>query len=72
MKIKLLVARAGTDFSQTVGEIIDVSDDEGHRMILAEQAEPYTPATLVQFAKQQSFVEKAVKKIFGEKAVKDA
>lgn len=39
MKIKLLVPRAGADFSQNRGDEIDVSADEGQRMIDAGQAE---------------------------------
>jgi len=40
MKVKLLVSRAGTDFTQSVGDIIEVSDDEGQRLLDSMQAEP--------------------------------
>lgn len=40
MKVKLLVSRAGVDFSQNAGEEIEVSDAEGKRLIEANQAEP--------------------------------
>ena len=40
MKIKLLTSRAGADFSQNVGDVVDVSDGEGKRMIDAGQAIP--------------------------------
>ena len=39
MKIKLLVSRAGVDFSQNRGEVIEVSEKEGLSMIAAGQAE---------------------------------
>lgn len=38
MKIKLLVARAGVRFSQSVGEIIEVENAEALRMVAAGQA----------------------------------
>lgn len=56
MKIKLLVSRAGTGFAQSVGEIIDVSADEGARMIQAEQAIPVTGAS------PQNTIRKSVKR----------
>ena len=40
MKVKLLVSRAGTNFAQSIGEVINVSADEGARMIQSEQAVP--------------------------------
>jgi hypothetical protein len=40
MKIKLLVGRAGADFAQSPGEVVEVSDAEGKRMIEAGQALP--------------------------------
>lgn len=40
MKVKLLTSRAGIDFSQNFGEVVEVSDPEGKRMIEAGQAEP--------------------------------
>ena len=38
MKVKLLCSRSGIDFSQNAGEEIEVSDDEGLRMVEAGQA----------------------------------
>lgn len=38
MEVKLLVSRVGAGFSQSAGEIIQVSDAEGLRMIEAGQA----------------------------------
>ena len=38
MKVKLLVSRAGAGFVQNRGDEIEVSDDEGARMIEAGQA----------------------------------
>jgi hypothetical protein len=38
MKIELLVSRAGPDISQSRGDVIDVSDAEGARMLAAGQA----------------------------------
>ena len=40
MKVKLLTSRAGVDFSQNAGDVIDVSEAEGKRMIEAGQAAP--------------------------------
>ena len=40
MQVKLTVARVGNSFAQRPGEIIDVSPDEGTRMIAAGQAVP--------------------------------
>ena len=42
MKIKLLVSRAGSDFSQNIGDIIEVGNDEASRMIEAGQAIPFS------------------------------
>lgn len=39
-KVKLLVSRAGTNFVNEVGEVIEVAADEAKRMIAAGQAEP--------------------------------
>jgi hypothetical protein len=39
MKIKLLIGRAGIDFSNNPGDIIDVPDSEAAAMIEAGQAE---------------------------------
>lgn len=40
MKVKLLISRAGVSFVQARGDVIEVDDDEGLRMIQAGQAEP--------------------------------
>lgn len=46
MKIKLLVSRAGMDFSQNAGDEIEVDAAEAKRMIDAGQAEAIeTPKT---------------------------
>lgn len=80
MKLKLLCGRSGVAISQNAGDVIDVDDNEGARMIAAGQAEPYhqNPLeqgverdSLIQAARQPGLVEKAVKKLFGEKAVAD-
>lgn len=60
MKVKLLVSRAGVDFAQNVGDEIDVSDDEGVRMIEAGQAMPVRSAGS----------ERAIQKDRKEKAVR--
>jgi len=39
MKVSLLVSRAGPTFSQKKGDIVDVSSDEGKRLIAAGQAQ---------------------------------
>ena len=39
MRVCLKVSRAGIDFSQQAGDIIDVSADEGKRLIESGQAE---------------------------------
>lgn len=38
MKVVLLVSRAGTNFTQSVGDVIEVSDDEGKRLLDSNQA----------------------------------
>lgn len=39
MEVKLLVSRAGHKFSQSVGDVVEVSDDEALRLIEAGKAE---------------------------------
>ena len=39
MKVSLLVSRAGPPFSQKKGDVVDVSADEGKRLIAAGQAQ---------------------------------
>lgn len=58
MLIKLLVSRAGVNFSQTAGDIVEVENAEAVRMIDAGQAEA---------AKKETIVETATKKIKGKK-----
>lgn len=60
MIVKLLVSRAGANFTQNRGDEIEVGAEEGQRMIDDGQAE------LVREAK----VERAVKSTKGEKAAK--
>tara|TARA_R110000782_G_scaffold140532_1_gene233115 strand:+ start:366 stop:569 length:204 start_codon:yes stop_codon:yes gene_type:complete len=58
MLIKLLVSRAGVNFSQSAGEIVEVEAAEALRMIDAGQAE---------HSKKETVIETATKKIKGKK-----
>lgn len=58
MKVKLLISRAGRNFSQSVGDEIEVGDEEGRRLIEAGKAEPV----------RERRTEKAVRKPTTEKA----
>lgn len=60
MKVKLLISRACSGFSQNVGDEVDVSSDEAVRMIEAGQA------TAVRSAGKNT----ATKKVKTEKATK--
>jgi hypothetical protein len=60
MQVRLLVSRAGANFSQSAGETVDLPEGEAVRMIEAGQAEPVRGET----------VERAVAKTRAEKAVK--
>jgi len=40
MKIKLLVGRAGANFSNDPGEVVDLPSDEATRMVESGKAEP--------------------------------
>ena len=60
MKVKLLVSRASINFVQNAGDVIDVPEAEGKRMIDANQA------VLVREEKK----ERAIKRSKSEKAVK--
>lgn len=60
MKVKLLISRAGVGFVQNRGDVVEVPDDEGARMIASGQAEP------VRTAKRET----AARKPRAEKAVK--
>lgn len=42
MKVKLLISRAGIKFSQSAGDIVEVSEAEAERLIRAGKAEPVT------------------------------
>lgn len=59
MKVKLLISRAGSDFAQNAGDIVEVGEAEARRMVEAGQAEPV------------SVKETATKKITARKAVKE-
>jgi F0F1-type ATP synthase membrane subunit b/b' len=61
MKVRLLVARAGADFSQNRGDVIEVSAAEGERMIEAGQAEILRQAAAPEKAVRAAAVEKATK-----------
>jgi hypothetical protein len=39
VKVRLLVNRAGINFSQSTGDVVDVSDAEAQRLIASAQAE---------------------------------
>jgi len=58
MKVKLIVSRAGIDFTQNAGDEITVTDKEGLALIQANQAEPITK------------IEKAAGKKATKKAIK--
>lgn len=58
MKVKLNISRAGKGFSQNAGDEIEVSDEEGRRLIELAKAEPV----------RQKRKETATKKITAEKA----
>lgn len=60
MKVKLLVSRSGANGAQNRGDIVDVSDDEGPRMIEVGQAEPIR-AAVKETAVSKRKVEKAAK-----------
>jgi hypothetical protein len=51
MKIKLLIGRAGIDFSNNPGDIIDVPDSEAAALIQAKQAEAVSKAPKKRAAK---------------------
>ena len=78
MQLKLLCGRSGVELSQNAGDVIEVDDAEGERMIAAGQAElciqerpsqnSLNQNSLAEVARQPGLLEKAAKKIFGEKA----
>lgn len=57
MKVKLLVPRCGKDFTQNVGDEIEVSDAEGKRML---EAQPPQARPVRGTRKSKTKVEKAV------------
>lgn len=59
MKVRLTVSRAGGRVSHSAGEVIEVGEKEGSRLIDAGQAEPV------------SFKETATKKSRPQKAIKE-
>lgn len=60
MQVKLLVSRVGANFSQSRGEVVEVSDAEAIRMVESGQAELIRAAS----------PEKAVSRSKAEKAAK--
>jgi ATP-dependent DNA ligase len=58
MKVTLLVSRAGVDFTQAPGDLIEVSDDEGGRLIADGQAVAESSADV-----EAPPVKKAAKKV---------
>ena len=62
MQVRLLVSRAGAAFAQNRGEVVEVSDAEGARMVAAGQA------VAVDAGPRAAPVERAVKR--GAKAEK--
>jgi len=61
MLVKLLIARATATAAQNRGDVVEVSNDDGARMIQAEQAEA---------VRSERRPEKAVKRSKAEKATK--
>lgn len=59
MKVKLLVSRAGSGFSQSPGDEVDVDDAEGSRMIAAGQAEQVGQQRAVKKTKPETATKKA-------------
>jgi hypothetical protein len=62
MKVELLVSRAGTNFSQSVGDIIEVSDAEGKRLLESNQAKAAGGKSPGRLPVVESAVRKAPKK----------
>lgn len=58
MKVKLLVGRASADFSQNAGDVVDVPDGEGARMIEAGQAVPVVEQKTERAVKATAAVER--------------
>lgn len=61
MKVKLLVSRSGVDFSENAGDVVDVSDQEGRRLIdqgMAEAAPAEKAETTAKESKAQTTAKK--------------
>lgn len=58
MKVKLLISRAGVDFSQNRGDTIEVDEAEGVRMIAAGQCEAISKT---ERATSKKITQKAIK-----------
>lgn len=61
MKVKLLVSRAGHGFTQNRGDVIEVSAEEGARMLAAGQCELVRGAETERAVPVKAGREKAVK-----------
>ena len=48
MKVELKTCRAGVGFVQNIGDVIDVDDAEGERLLAAGQAKPVEPEPKVE------------------------
>ena len=59
MKIKLLTARVGMDFSQTAGEIIDLPEDDANSLVSSGQAEPVEEKKVIEAPENKSLFSSA-------------
>ena len=59
MKVELKTCRAGVGFVQNIGDVIDVDDAEGERLLAAGQAKPVEPEPEVESAATEPGVENA-------------
>jgi hypothetical protein len=71
MKVKLLIGRGGPGFSQNIGDIIEVGENEGARMIEADQAELAIDEKPTETATSKKNKNTATKRAAPEKAVKE-
>jgi len=71
MKVKLLIGRGGSGFVQNIGDIVEVGENEGARMIEAGQAEVAIDAKQTETATNKSPKTTATKAGATEKAVKE-
>lgn len=60
MKVKLLVSRCGPTVNQNAGDVVEVGDAEGKRMIEANQAVPVAESKR-EFTAKKTRPERAVK-----------